>query len=184
MLIASSDNSKAYFTTSTKEAANLLQQGKNVVLNPDTSVIKGVPGRYTTVFWSPVHFPNQPGSMGLLIDQSNKAFDDFPTETYSNWQWWDLIMHSKSMLLDSLSVQIDPTVRVIDNFFKNRNLATIFEVSVGKGKLIICSMDIHSNMETRHAARQLRHSLIQYASSEAFRTRTTLSLEQINSLFK
>jgi hypothetical protein len=35
---------------------------------------------------------------------------------------------------------------VIDNFFKNRNMADILEFKVDGGKLIICSMDIHHNL--------------------------------------
>ncbi len=172
-----------HFTTSPKEALALVAKGGNVILNPDTAIIKGVAGRYTTVFWSPVHFPNQPGSMGLLIDSACKAFTHFPTETHSNWHWWDLVMRSKSMIIDSLTQKITPTVRVIDNFFKNRNMASLIEVKAGTGKLIICSMDIHTDLHKRPAAAQLRYSLIAYAASEAFNPVSELTYQEISSLF-
>ncbi|MGJ7031679.1 sugar-binding domain-containing protein [Niabella hirudinis] len=172
------------FTTLPDEALRLLDQGKNVVLNPDTAAVKGVAGRYTTVFWSPVHFPDQPGAMGLLIDSSSKAFSRFPTETYSTWQWWDMVLHSKSMILDGLPVKIKPLVRVVDNFFKNRSMAALIEVKAGKGKLIICSMDLHTNLEQRPAARQLRYSLMQYAGSDQFNPSDALSNQTIKGLFR
>ncbi|MCH5719281.1 hypothetical protein [Niabella hibiscisoli] len=181
--IAENNAAAVHFTTSPDEAMALLKQGKNVLLNPDTSAIKGVAGRYTSVFWSPVHFPNQPGSMGLLIDSASKAFTHFPTETHSNWQWWDLVMRSKSMIIDSLPVQIKPTVRVIDNFFKNRNMASLFEVKAGTGKLIICSMDIHTDLDKRPAAAQLRYSLMEYVASDAFNPLVKLTKQDIFSLF-
>lgn len=172
-----------HFTTSVKDAINLLTQGKTVLLNPDTAAIKGIPGRYTTVFWSPVHFPDQPGSMGLLIDSASSAFAKFPTETYSEWQWWDMVMHSKSMILDSLPSGIKPLIRVIDNFFKNRSLATLIEARSGKGKLIICSMDIHTDMDKRPVARQLRYSLMKYMESAGFNPCQVLSDQGLKKLF-
>lgn len=178
------NTANAYFTTSPDEAIALLEQGKNVLLNPDTAALKGARGRYPTVFWSPVHFPDPSGTMGLLIDRESKAFAGFPTETYTSWQWWDMVKNSKSMVLDELPVQINPLVRVIDNFFKNRSMATLIEAKVGKGRLILCAMDIHTGLEKRPAARQLRQSLLQYAGSEAFKPGKELSYENLKSLFK
>jgi len=172
------------FTASVEDAISLLQQGKTVLLNPDTAAIKGIAGRYTTVFWSPVHFPDQPGSMGLLISNASRAFAEFPTEMCSGWQWWDLVMRSKSMILDSLPVKTTPLVRVIDNFFKNRSLATLIEAKAGKGKLIICSMDIHTEMDKRPAARQLRYSLMKYMESDSFNPNQKLTCQELRKLFK
>ncbi|TKC06976.1 glycoside hydrolase family 2 protein [Pedobacter frigoris] len=172
------------FTTSIKEAIDKLQQGETVLLNPDTSAIKGVAGRFAPVFWSPVHFPSQPGSMGLLINDKSAAFANFPTENYTNWQWWDLVTHSKSLMLDSISKGINPLVRVIDNFFKNRKMGTVIEAKLGKGKLIICSMDIHTDLEKRTTARQLRYSLMKYASEKSFEPELQLTEEELKGLFK
>jgi hypothetical protein len=106
--------------------------------------------------------------MGLLIDNQHPALVDFPTETYSNWQWWDLVTHSRSVILDDLRIQPAPIVRVIDNFFKNRNLGVLMEFSLGKGKLLMCTMDMHHDLTHRPAARQLKNSLLRYAGSTKF----------------
>jgi len=156
------------FTTEIDSAIRYLEAGRNVILNPDTAQIKGIDGRFAPVFWSPVHFPDQPGSMGLLIEKKNKALSNFPTDFYTDWQWWDLVTHSRSLILDKLATKPVPIVRVIDNFFKNRNLATLIEFKVGPGKLILCTMDIHHKLSERPAARQLRYSLIRYAADSAF----------------
>lgn len=178
------DPAIAIFTTHITEALSLLQNGKTVVLSPDTAQIKGVPGRYTTVFWSPVHFPDQPGSMGLLCDPSHPALKDFPTEYFTNWQWWDLVSRSKTMVLDDMDTDIKPIVQVIDNFYKNRKTADILEFRVGTGKLILSSMDIHSNLENRPTARQLRYSLLQYASGDKFAPEAILTETAFLNLFK
>lgn len=165
------------------EALPLLEAGKNVLLNPDTAALKGVQGRFAPVFWSPVHFPDQPGTMGILCDPQHPAFKSFPTDFYSNWQWWDLITSSKTMVIDPLP-ELTPLVRVIDNFFKNRKMANVIEAKVGKGKLVLTSLDLTNKLEERPAARQLRYSLEQYMSSKAFAPKVELSVSQLQALMK
>jgi len=156
------------FTTSYKEAIAQLIKGNKVIFNPEVSNIKGIDGRFAPVFWSPVHFPDQPGSMGLLIDNTHPALADFPTNTYSDWQWWDLVTQSRSIVLDNIQFKGTPIVRVIDNFFKNRNLGVLMEYKLGKGKLLLCTMDIHTNLDKRPAAAQLKNSLLHYAGTSKF----------------
>lgn len=172
------------FTTSADSALSWLKNGANVVLNPDTAAIKGVNGRFAPVFWSPVHFPDQPGTMGLLINPAHPALADFPTAYYSDWQWWDLVTSSKTMITDMLPFQAHPIVRVIDNFFKNRNMADILEFKVDSGKLIICAMDIHHNLADRPVARQLKYSLMNYAGSKDFTPKENLSSTDLKKFFK
>ncbi len=175
---------KVLFTTSKDAAMKALAMGKTVLLNPDTASLKGVDGIFTSVFWSPVHFPNQPGTMGILCNPSSAALSAFPTEFYSNWQWWDLIKKSKTMVIDSLPLKINPIVRVVDNFFKNRKMASVIEAKFGKGKLIICSMDITNNLDERVAAKQLKYSLLKYAGSDSFNPSAILTESDLNQLIK
>jgi hypothetical protein len=169
------------FTNNVSEALQQLQEGKKVLLNPDTAAINGVAGRFAPVFWSPVHFPNQPGTMGILCNPKHPALQNFPTDFYSDWQWWDLITSSKAMVLDSLPA-LTPVVTVIDNFFKNRRMAEVIEARLGKGRLLLVSADITHGLEKRAAARQLRYSLEQYMKSGKFTPAVELSAQQLLSL--
>lgn len=153
-------------TRSFEEAENALIAGKKVLLNPDLKQLNGLQGKFVQVFWSPVHFPDQPGTMGLLIDPAHPVFKSFPTEYHSNWQWWDLCKQSETM--DISNIKVTPLVRVVDNFYKNRSLASLFEVKAGKGQLIFSSMDLFSDLDKRKEAFQLRQSVLNYMNSEAF----------------
>ena len=128
-----------------------------------------------------MHFPDQPGTMGLLIDTKNKALADFPTSTYSQWQWWDLCIQSKSVKLDGL--QIKPIVRVIDNFVTNHDLANLFEAKVGDGKLVFSAIDLSTDLKNRPVARQLRNSILNYMASEEFQPKNNLA-PKVLSAFK
>ncbi len=169
------------YTQDFEEAHKSLLLGKKVLLNPAKKDIHGVAGKFVQVFWSPIHFPNQPGTMGVLCDPTHPVFTHFPTEMYTNWQWWDICKNAVVMDMDSIDSNIQPLVRMVDNFFKNRNLGLIFEAKIGEGQLLVCSSDLGSDMENRPVANQLLYSLYQYMSSDRFNPKQHLSFDQIKS---
>jgi len=77
-----------------------------------------------------------------------------------------------------------PLVQVVDNFVTNQKLAYLFECKVGDGKLMVCSIDISSELDSRPVAGQFRQSLLNYMNSEAFNPEFELNIDLINSLFK
>ncbi len=154
------------FTTTLSDALAALAGGKRVVFNPPVKQIKGIEGKFVPVFWSPVHFPKQPGTMGILCDPKHPALAQFPTASHSDWQWWEPALRSKTVIINDLPVT--PIVRVIDNFARNHSLANVFEAKVGKGSLLFCAIDVTNDLGTRPVARQLRNSLLQYAAGKDF----------------
>jgi hypothetical protein len=174
------NSSEVLVTSSMEKAAAALKQGRKVLLNSELKSLKGIEGRFVPVFWSPVHFPNQPSTMGLLMDEKHPALAKFPTGSHTDWQWWDLCIKSKSVSIDSLNVE--PIVRVIDNFVTNRSLSTVFEAKVGEGKLVFSSMDLISDLKNRPVARQLRHSLLEYMKGDAFNPSKTVKIENLKKM--
>lgn len=168
-----------FFTRNFMEAQKALEQGKKVLLNPIIEEINGLEGKFVQVFWSPVHFPNQPGTMGVLCDPAHPALVHFPTEMHSNWQWWDICKNAKTIELDSVKENLQPIVRMVDNFYKNRNLGLVFEAKVGNGKLLFCSSDLADNRDLRPVARQLYYSLMEYMQSTQFNPSEEVSFERI-----
>jgi hypothetical protein len=72
------------------------------------------------------------------------------------------------MILDGLPKDLRPTVQVIDDWFTNRRLGLVFEARVGKGRLLVTSIDLESGLEENPVARQMRHSLLRYAAGNRF----------------
>ncbi|MFK5972942.1 MAG: hypothetical protein QM485_06635 [Flavobacteriaceae bacterium] len=167
-------------TSSMKKAFLALEKGNKVLLNPPPKSLKGIEGRFVPVFWSPVHFPNQPATMGLLIDEGHPAFNSFPTSSHTDWQWWNLCINSTSIITDSMN--ITPLVRVIDNFVTNHHLANVSEAKVGNGKLVFSSIDLFSNLEKRPVARQLKQSLLKYMQSSDFDPSNAIKIEELKML--
>jgi hypothetical protein len=81
--------------------------------------------------------------------------------------------------MNDLPRELRPIVQVIDDWNQNRRLGMVFEARVGDGKLLVCSSDLRTDIETRAAARQLLHSLLRYAASDRFRPTTAVGFETI-----
>ena len=75
-------------------------------------------------------------------------------------------------------------MRIIDDWNENRNLALLFEVKVGEGKLLISGVDLHTDLENRPGARQLLYSLSKYVASEYFSPGIILTSSQVLGLLK
>ena len=90
----------------------------------------------------------------------------FPTEDWSDWQWHELLRGRRSLLLSTeQQAEAEPLVRVIDDWNQHRHLAFLTETTIGQGRLITCCADLIHHLDQRPAARQLRHSLTEYARS-------------------
>ena len=164
------------------QALQALKKGKKVLFSPKTSTVKGLEGKFLPVFWSPVHFPKQAGTMGLLCDPSHPALSDFPTDMHSDWQWWNLVKRSRVMVIDSLP-PMRPIVESVDNFVNNRRLALVFEAQVGKGRLIFSAIDLLTDSQLPEI-RQMRYSLTNYMQKSEFQPTTRLTPTQLRSLLQ
>ena len=122
--------------------------------------------------------------MGILTDPANPVFKSFPTDFHSNWHWWELLVDTRPMILNGLPGALSPMVQLIDDYHLNRKLGVLFEGKVSNGKLLVCSMDILTDLEKRHVARQFRNSLISYMLSENFNPRYKIEPGQVLSVFK
>jgi hypothetical protein len=170
-------------TDNISAALKALQQGRDVLLSPKSEQIKGLEGKFVPVFWSPVHFPKQAGTMGILCNPQSPAFAAFPSEANTDWQWWQLVKHAKVMVVDSLNLYpSDMIVKCVDNFANNRRLAYAFECKVGRGRLLLTSMDLLSKTKYPEA-RQLIHSFLKYMGSNNFQPQGRLSVDAVDALF-
>ncbi len=168
-----------------------LAQGGRVLLLPElNSLPHAVPGGFQTDFWSPMFhaaaekrgLPPAPGTLGILCDPKSSALARFPTEFHSNWQWWHLVKNSRPIKFDDTPDDYRPLVQVIDNFVRNSKLGLIAETRVGRGKLLICSIDLLGHQD-KPEARQLLHSLLQYAGSRQFAPDKEIETELLDKLF-
>jgi hypothetical protein len=139
---------------------------------------------FSSIFWNTAWTNNQPPhTLGLLCDPGHPLFKDFPTEFHSNWQWWDPVSHSQAMILDGFPLELKPIIQPIDTWFENRRLALAFEVKVGNGKLLICSIDLKELSENRLVSKQLLISILNYMNGNSFNPVVITGQDRIRELF-
>ncbi len=162
-----------------------LSSGGSVLLTPRKGSIKNegansVAVGFSTIFWNTLWTNGQaPHTMGILCDPDSPALQYFPTSYHSDYQWWDAMSHSSAIPMSSLNSQIEPIVRIIDDWFTARSLGLIVEMKVGRGKLLLSGIDLLEDSENRLEAQQLTYSLLQYMQGNEFNPKYSVELDNL-----
>ncbi|MCV9387337.1 sugar-binding domain-containing protein [Reichenbachiella ulvae] len=179
---------KDIFITDTlgEKAVNMLKDGGKVLLQAAGKVENGknVKQHYMPAFWNTSWFRMRPPhTTGVLIDEAHPVFDQFPTDYYSDLQWWELVNQQQVMNLEYFPPAFRPIVQPIDTWFLNRRLAMLFEAKVGEGRLMVCSIDWDKE-NSGVVSQQFRQSLLSYMNSTAFQPENQMELSVIQELFE
>lgn len=175
-------NNEICITNDIKTAFETSKNGKPVLLFVrQKSMLPGsaIRGEYCTDFWCYPMFrgisqrvgkPVPVGTMGLLINNAHPALNGFACQSYTTPQWYQIVKHSEPMILDATSEtrNINPIVRVMDNFERNHNLGLIYERRHGSGKMLVCHADLIALKDEYPEAECLYDSLVDYVKSEKF----------------
>ncbi len=158
------ESSESLCITSNKtEMLFMLRQGRNVLYFPEY-LKNTVPLSET---------------LGLQIHKHHQALGLFRCERWATPQWFEILAHADCLILDELKTQ--PIVQVIDDFKRNHKLGILFECSVGKGKLLVCTSHLQEIADKPEVC-LFAKSIIIYASSEAFCPKETLTFRQIEEI--
>ncbi|AQQ10160.1 Beta-galactosidase [Sedimentisphaera cyanobacteriorum] len=162
----------------------LLEGGKLLLLAKKDYIKGDVKPCFPSIYWNcPWTDGGESDTMGMLCRPEHPVFNDFPTDMHTNWQWWELMNDCEPMILSGLPQDFLPTIQMIDDWHRNRKLGLLFEAQIGKGSVLVCCMDINSELEQRPVARQLKRSIFNYMQSENFAPEKKLSAEQLKTVF-
>ena len=165
-----------------------LAAGGNVLLAVPPARVRNPPPAqvalgFSSIFWNTAWTRGQPPTtLGLLCDPRHPALADFPTDFHSNWQWWYLVSRATPLRLDGLPAATQPIVQVIDDWFTARKLGLVFEARVGRGRLVVCSIDLTDAAGDNPVARQLRTSLLRYMAGNRFAPSVDVSVASLAQL--
>lgn len=173
-----------------KEAVERLNRGENVMLSLERGSVKKEMGGdiavgFSSIFWNTAWTAKQaPHTLGIYCNPAHPALAGFPTDNHSDYQWWDIVSYCDAMVIDRMPPELTPVISLIDDWFTNRRLAIAYEAKVGKGRILVTSIDFNNNIENRLAARQLKNSLLSYMNSGDFNPPVELSAAQIQEQIK
>lgn len=168
------------------KAIKTLNKGGKVLICAGGKVTYGkeVVQQFTPVFWNTSWFKMRPPhTTGILVDNAHPIFDLFPTDYHSDLQWWELVNRAQVMQFTDFPTDFQPLVQSIDTWFVSRKIGMLFEAKVGKGKLVMTTMDITNNLDKRIVARQMRESILSYMQSDKFAPAWDININNVSDLF-
>ena len=167
-----------------KKTEKALEKGNSVLLVPGyVTPAQSVLSAFEPVFWDMQWFPAQRRQLGVLCNPKDPALAQFPNDGHTDWQWWELLNKSRVVNLSTLPQGLEPIVRVIDDWNTNRPLGAVFELRAGKGKLLVCTLDIEKDLDSRPAAAALRRSLLAYMAGDQFNPKAEVDVNRLRELF-
>lgn len=138
-------------------------------------------GHFYSIYWSAVMFAQPEGTLGIWCDPRHHALSGFPNDGHSDWSWRTLVEGSTVFVLDNAPAGLNPIVGQVPDFHDPHRLASVFEVRVGNGRLLVCGLNVATDDP---AGRAMRASLLDYAASSAFRPQTDASVDWLNRLLE
>lgn len=92
-----------------------------------------------------------------------------PNEGWCDLQFHQLIQGGKTVLLDQLAIKVKPIVRCIDMPQRFLDKAYLFEVTVGKGRLLVSGFNFTAAIQGNDpAGGYFLDQLVRYALSASF----------------
>ncbi len=145
---------------------------------------KEVVQQFTPVFWNTSWFKMRPPhTTGIFVENQHDIFELFPTDYHSDMQWWELVNRAQVMQFTGFPSEFQPLIQSIDTWFVSRKIGMLFEANVGKGKLIMTTMDITNDLDKRVVARQMRQSILHYMTSDKFTPKWNIEQSLVADLF-
>ena len=182
--VSDSTPTNVFVTRSWDDAEKKLSSGGRVLFLPRSADLDwwSPPLAPVPVFWNALMGPTWSRMLGLWCDTKHPALAEFPTEANCDWQWTEILRDTRAVNLDRLPRGLRPIVQAIDDWNRNYKLGVVFECKVGPGKLMICSADLESSLDSRPAARQLRRSLLDYMAGGKFDPPVAVAAQDIRRL--
>ncbi len=181
-------------TNSLTTAIQQLQKGKKVLFIPLHKDVEqqSVGGMFTPDYWNYAMFKNisewlkrdvSPGTVSILTNPEHPLFKTFPTQMHSNWQWWTILKNARALILNKTAADYKPLIQVIDNIERNHKLGLVFEMQVGKGKLLVSMCDLERIRDTPEG-NAFKNAIYNYMQSDDFAPATQFTPAALKAIFQ
>ena len=177
-----------HITDTLDEAAKkVLADGGKVLIEAAGKVRFGndIKQNYLPIFWNTSWFKMRPPhTTGSYIANEHPLFRSFPTDNWSNLNWWELLNKAQVMNLSEFPKSYQSPIQTIDTWHISRKIGMLVEANVGKGKLLMTTMDISRNLDKRPVARQMRKAILEYMKGSDFNPQLSIDNQLITNLFE
>lgn len=185
-----SENGEANKSAKTIISENLTNELVEFAANGGAVIVKNVEGitrpfdpvQHLSVgryfFSKPASYPPYEELQSGTIIKDHAIFGDMPHKNYADLMFYNMIGETPALDLEPLGLnECDPIIRMIHAYQVSRSLGYIVERRLGKGLIIITSIDI---MAKRPEAEYFISQIVKYASGRNWENSPQISKEAIN----
>ena len=162
-----------------------LAEGKKVLLDAhklgDKKNAKNA--HWRPLYWSVPFFPGQGAdTLGLVVRNNHPALANFPTPDFNDWNWFRICQGARGFdITGQVPVAYKPIAQPVTDFHINKKLASLFELKIGKGKLLISGYNLSRPLPE---VKQLKQSLLSYMESDQFNPSQPFAVKGLQEMFK
>ncbi len=153
----------------TKDVLERLRNGASVLLTDDREVFPQIDARFKPAWWKGDENDHSFGNMF----SKHPALKEFPTDGYGDLQTFALLDRRPVVVLDQVPGHIEPIVWCLDLPWRMARKAYLFEARVGKGRLVVSTM----NLSQDPASQWMFSALTRYVASDACKPKAELPYE-------
>ncbi|NLB43292.1 MAG: hypothetical protein GX815_13775 [Clostridiales bacterium] len=118
------------------------------------------------------------GNLATAIED-HPLMNDFPHEGFCDWQFYIMMEGGEAVVFNALNTPFNPIIEVVSSFKLIRKQASLFELGIGRGRLLVCTLNLS---DTDPAARYLLSRMISYVKSDKFKPECVLDSTEMQKL--
>lgn len=97
---------------------------------------------------------------------------DFPQEGFCDWQLYPMFQNGGTIVFNDLDIPFEPVVEIVSSYKMIRKQASVFELGVGKGGMLVCALNVNG---ADPGAVNLKQLMLRYLESAAFAPRNKVT---------
>lgn len=111
------------------------------------------------------------GNLATVIED-HPLMNRFPHKGFCDWQFYNMLEGGHAVLFDNASIPFNPIIEMVSSFKLIRKQACLFELQVGRGKLLVCTLQLS---ESDPAGVYFYKIMEAYAKSHEFNPTVSIS---------
>lgn len=118
------------------------------------------------------------GNVATVIED-HPLMNRFPHDGFCDWQFHGMLEGGNTVLFNDLGMAFDPIVEIVSSYKLIRRQASLFELRLGQGKLLVCTLNIN---QEDPAAVYLLNTMMNYVNSDMFQPRNVVEPRLLKNL--
>ena len=98
---------------------------------------------------------------------------------FCDWRFYSILQGGRAVVFDDLEIPFEPIIEVVSSFKLIYKQSTMFEYTVGDGKLHVCTLNLEKNDP---AAMYLLETIVSYTQSDDFKPSNNINIDSFKQI--